>query len=805
MNAVLAQPLQVDPTKRIAKALGDVAHLSLASSAQNLVMLWILSNILSSSIQAFCVYAGFALLFDFCFHLIFFVAVLSVDVRRMELQDSIDRADVGSDGQKARKVQSWLGALRTGQLPLRTRVAGSAVCICFTLAVNMHFTESERFGGAAVRQLFSSLDSNQNQTVENQYPFAPPPINQARTPQSWLKLQDHQFAQEVLEFIKPGAHSMIARVYEPVIIVLKGSDRGLEPSLQASVLLSWKALTKHILPVVFIIAIFIGLITSLMDYLLWDNRTQKENATGSDNEEIARHIKRLPAAHKLDIFRLRASSKGHVVAVSLDKTISAFNFNFATQHFNVDAMPTPKSPDLTLWPVSQVAIDDTGSWVAVCSSPGKIGIWNMPKRLWGELKDVNASSLQPCLFTFSKYTSTDSDPCSLVIVLPDGLVCVVNVETMESINKVQLPTSISSSLLANTALGPLAISVGSEGEIFGVPILPGSPNNLMNYEIELPIPATNREDRVRSVRFASSLNTLVALRSKSIELIDFKTRLMIACLSTPHKAISTSFRVFHSPVRECRVCHSPATHSFSVAYTESGSKDFILRTFTAAEGDLPFMCFHPTTNSVIASCQNVGHSVVEAQSVTNPGHWEVTSHQMVVGVRQRSLASSSSPKSIELPSTYKAASSSLSKNSSTSATQLHPLEASQSALHRRISGKPRLQSPLQLSSPLEIWTLSPNTQFATSPLPLCQNDLLVASPGPIVPLGARSVALAYGNSIRAVTIGSEHIEENMESVWLGGLDGLAPGKSKAKDTKRRKPASSTKELNQTKKEIVRST
>ena len=107
------------PQQRIGNALGEVGHLSLAIAFQNLALLYICSRLVSPWVADFCVFAAVTLVFDLVFHLTFFVAVLSVDVQRMELSDSLEREDLNQSNKKNRaERQSWLGALFEGTLPL---------------------------------------------------------------------------------------------------------------------------------------------------------------------------------------------------------------------------------------------------------------------------------------------------------------------------------------------------------------------------------------------------------------------------------------------------------------------------------------------------------------------------------------------------------------------------------------------------------------------------------------------------------------------------------------------------------------
>ena len=142
LNAVLAYPPEMPPQQRIANGLGDIGHSSLASAAQNLIILWLLSLFVSPGVSAFCAFAAVALLFDLFFLLTFFLAVLNVDIRRLELQDSITRIRAPTERQKeSTERPSWLDALIRGRVPFSTRMAGSAVTISFVLALNWHFSD----------------------------------------------------------------------------------------------------------------------------------------------------------------------------------------------------------------------------------------------------------------------------------------------------------------------------------------------------------------------------------------------------------------------------------------------------------------------------------------------------------------------------------------------------------------------------------------------------------------------------------------------------------------------------------------
>lgn len=91
INAVIITPAENTPGVRIGEALGEVGHVALSGVAQNLVILWLLSKI-GPEVANFCAFAAIAIVFDFFNLCTFFTAVLSVDISRMELSDSLSRA-----------------------------------------------------------------------------------------------------------------------------------------------------------------------------------------------------------------------------------------------------------------------------------------------------------------------------------------------------------------------------------------------------------------------------------------------------------------------------------------------------------------------------------------------------------------------------------------------------------------------------------------------------------------------------------------------------------------------------------------
>jgi hypothetical protein len=135
INAVFATPAEKPTTQRISGALGEVGFLSFIAVVTDLAMLVIIARVSVPAVREFCLFAGVALLVDFILHMTFFLAVLSVDVRRLELQDSLDKLmslnfnedddlDLFMPPKEANAITEFL--FRGGS-PLSTRIAGSVI------------------------------------------------------------------------------------------------------------------------------------------------------------------------------------------------------------------------------------------------------------------------------------------------------------------------------------------------------------------------------------------------------------------------------------------------------------------------------------------------------------------------------------------------------------------------------------------------------------------------------------------------------------------------------------------------------
>jgi SREBP cleavage-activation protein with sterol-sensing domain len=772
MNAVLAYPPQMSTTLRIANALGDVGHLSLAATGQNLAILWLLYNVVSPGVQAFCIFAAAALIFDFFFHLIFFVAVLSVDVRRVELQDSIDKfKETRSKTQRLNKSrQYWLGALLQGRLPFSSRIAFPAVFICFILGLNVQFSDSESLGRLLINGLLAVRGQLTQSPSDTIHAFAPP-INQARTPQSWLRLQNHQTAEEVIRFVKPSAHTIIARIYDPLAIVLHGSDRGFVPADSQSLVFLWEALNRHTYNFLLVLIFTIGVVTLLMQYLLWNEVIEDEDDATPPKSTLV--VKRLPYTSELDIFRMVASEKGDIITIDHTRKTRILAFNSTSQAWIGDCLRIEDFP-IPFFPNSCLTIDKAGSYGAFADTNGWVGFWNLSQRRLVHFYQFNPWCRKPILFELLALGPASPEPTVFVVLLQDGQLMTYNLLDKSEVKRSTFRKNIHQAVLTRTSRGIQVVALSQEREILTMPMMDDVHESLRINE-----PDTKSSEQAGVAKLIidiPALSLVGVVRSGSVDFVDVTGRLLVyrVLLSNP---ISRSVRIMPSSPKTCPICHNSAVYSISFAYTDTTSKNCCLQTLSAnSESDNSVFCFRQATNTDAFVCGANDSAVISRYCVSNPGEWEVTNDLSIVGIRRASSTNS--------PSVHGISHSKMQNSKSSSVQHTTTTEAHRPTIRFRLSSSSSsASSKVSDSDAWEVWSLSSAVDFDIAPLGRVEpTDLFVSKPGPIAALGKRSMAVVLGNVIRVVTVGGERIEEGGMTEWYASA---TKGHSKADGRRRR--------------------
>lgn len=763
INVVLETPAEMPSPQRIGHALGRVGHLSIAVAGQNLVIIYLCSRVVTPWVADFCIFAAVTLVLDLAFHLTFFVAVLSVDVQRMELSDSLERIDMNQLATKNRKTerQSWFSAFFQGTLPVSTRYAGSVAILSFLMAINWHFFDSSG-RSLSVQTIKERLLRRQSRPMGPKS-WSPPFINQARSPADWLRLQDHNTAAELFGLIKPNAHSFVARIYDPLLVVSKNATGRDVAQKSASLTESFRHFARgHAYSAALIVAFLIAGVTLLMNYLLWTGLP--ESVEEEESEDSVLRVWTLSGAQALDIVQLTSSLKGHVASISLDRTTSIW---FRDQNGFRQSMLQTVTMKPRLWPIIASTMDDGGSMLALYSSEGFVGFWNLSAARFSTVQTIDLRGQVPLLFTFATIPQSDQDLFTLLIVTPDGIL--IEYEPRGGVHRTRriCTGAIVCVKTYVSAKGELSlVFVTRTGEVH---ILSLDGNREKTSEVVAgldpgPPPGSNPL-KIRCIEAVPTLGLIFALRDEEAEVFDFTSRGLIYAFQIGHVK-PHSFRVTHSALRQCS-CGAPAVHSLSVAYTEEGTDHLIMQSFSLDESPTSLMCLGKPSENEAYSCRGLGSAEEVIHMVEPAGVWEAIASLGLIGIRR--CNQSPAPASVASDGGYEGP---------------EPSAIGAALQDRAIRYNKNRADPSLMSGSMEAsdndgweaWTLSISGDFRSRPLAfaphtdtdeLHSEQLFVAAPGPIAKVGKKSVAVGFGNTVKIITVGKEKFEGLGASLEVG--------------------------------------
>ncbi|PNH56227.1 hypothetical protein VD0003_g1486 [Verticillium dahliae] len=726
INAVIATPSEHSTSSRIGHAFGDTAPIALASSLQNVLILWALSRVVSPGVSAFCTFAAVAIVFDFFYLSTFFLSVLGVDVRRTELSEALDKASsrVTRRPSESAARASWTDALLQGKIAMSTRIAGTIIMVGFVLAAQWHFFENQTIlrvlGG-----LFRLSDTKSSLTQQKESLLVD--IHQARSPTSWLRLQDHETAREVISVIKPWAHSYIAQVYDPLVFVLKGADR--TPRLPERPFLPalYDFIDHHLVRFVLTVILILAAVRLFMSYLLWKEDAEFKSGHDFDTEPLT-SVTSLSKGHTLDVVLMAASVDGHIVSVGLDRSIRVWDVRAGQGQYALGEVSEP--PD-RLFPVSAMAINDDCCWLALLS-PSKAHLWHLTEKRWGPSLPVDLQGQKLQAFFFGPAT-TNSSP-SLFVVRRNGTMMELATSTGTVIEfAICRSPLVSVKPLAQSSMSdrdsPLSVLTASKKGCIHVA------NQQDQCWTSVSLDMHSLEDRDASqVVPLPGLDCFLVARQHSVDLVDGKAYRLLHVFETGPIQPQT-LRAFHSARRKPQ-CGSVGLISFGLAYNDSNTGDCVIQTYLPKE-DGDTICFRDSSAPASRSCCKWPDTIMSQRRINNPGTWEALSGGFIVGVRRDQ----------PLPARY--------SPDSSPTTQ---------GLRRRIYSFRQDDRPGLKLDKWEIWVASHSGRHDVyETMPLHSDDelggcLMISELGPMVKVGTASVVVGFGTILKLITVGHEHFE-----------------------------------------------
>ncbi|KAF7846442.1 hypothetical protein BT93_L4372 [Corymbia citriodora subsp. variegata] len=756
INAVLAYPPEMMNTQRIANGIGDIGHASVASAAQNLLILWLLSLVVSPGVAAFCAFAAVALLFDYFFLMTFFVAVLNVDIRRLELQDSISRGPHGPKRKVSPERHTWIDALLQGHVPFSTRMAGSAVTISFVMALNWHFNDH---APALPFRVFPGLFEKQKLPLTEFDGISLPSINQTRHFTSSPRTQDYENAVHFMNLVKPGASGFVAKIYDPLVVVLGGADRSGVPIERRTWLSALRSVAiQHFYPTALAVVFVVAFVTILMNFLLWDNRAEEAELDNliAENSMIL-SANPITTTHTLDIIKLAGCKQGHVVSASLDRTISILVYDFMTCTYHSVPIP-PEDMARIRWPVHACAIDGQGDWFALLCSHNEVLVGNVHEGRLVRSFLVQEDDDTPLVFDFVPQSPMASQQgACIALIMPSGKLIEYSIAADASQHFDLCSTELVAATLGLTENNILQIVLQSlDDRLISCRKVSGS----WRVHQTITSPSKMAPSRVcsSSVDLATSSELDMCIICTAGSLIWQRSSAMAQApaglLLTPNSRPSST-RVIHSGRGQCSTCASATVKSVSFVYSDNEKKDCVMQTLSAR----PHQTNALNLFDADVNCDCLGNAQVRKMEhrLAECGSWETTS-EAVVGLRRRA-EETLAPATISSPAIADGRNNILSRR--------RHIAASQAALDE--------------VEQWEAYLLSADGELRTIPVDLsAEGQLYSTRAGPACCVSPRSVAVAIGNTIVIIKTGRDRNES--------GLNGMSDGASQVLSSRRRNTA-----------------
>ncbi|EGX92551.1 Sterol regulatory element-binding protein cleavage-activating protein [Cordyceps militaris CM01] len=714
--AVILMPAENSSSSRVGSAFGQTAHIALASTVQNVAILAGLSTIVSPGVAGFCVFAATATLFDYFYLSTFFLSVLSVDVRRTELEDELSKISKLRHRHTYGQLKErpwWISNFLKGRVSLSTRIAGTIVMIGFVIIAQWHFFADVGAWEPTKRLLGAS--TWQSQIAEEASPQLEE-VHQARSPGSWLRLQDHETAREVINAIKPSAFSYTAKVYDPLVFVLKNSNRT-PPQKKKNFLPAVYDFVDHQLAE-FVISIVLvcACLRLLASYLLLADEETRDNFSDS-GENSSLSVKTLSGGHALDVVMIAASADGRVVSAGLDRTIRVWDVRSDSASYE---LPGTKLLDgREMFPILGIIVDVESQWLAILSMT-QIRLWNLAEYAWREPVPLESGNHNPEVLCFHP-RSTQNIP-RLVIVRKDG--------TLTDVSLVGDDRRRGTTVCEGQLLTARALIYKGE---------PLSRSTCIFYS------ANSCRTRVDDYTGDPDLVALTKRRTLHIEgdgdglvpLSPFPL-FLIGSVSSVYLVSASDGVVLHVFATEPMVprsiqCEypdnrnnlSPSGVGFStltLGYVGAETEDCIVTSHRPREG-----------SEAIAACAASGgagggwctwkEAIETKKRIKDPGTWEIVKGRSVIGVRQEANPSRNTKRG---------------------------------DYRRRSAARENLGAPTRWQA----WTAATDEHFEADEVRPLHNDghdseefLVVPGLGPKVKIGLRSVAFSVGNTVKVISAG----------------------------------------------------
>lgn len=803
INEVSRCPREASPLATVSKSYCKTAPRAILVTFGSIGIFACLgTSVLSNSAHSIaCVYTCIGLLFSLLMHHTYFAAVLSVDLRRLELDELIDSsplsfADLSSSGGGGGSTTPTTTGNSSAKIPLWTyfyvtyiQPHQNSAITALLIIIYLHARQS---GSAAV-------EGDRSHEI-----FFTAPLVSGHHPES-----SYQVLQPLcLEFDPLCKKFSMSPFYNTPAFMFKGY-------------IVWALAEISILLVIILSGAAIILKSVLPEVPFQNDNDPNSNPFACERELLL--AKDLTGIHSLDVFQL-AVSDTWVATLSFDHCVAVWVPESSPNCVSNFSCLVTLSVPLPIWPVSKMLLSKQSRTLALISfKQASVSLWDVDTgtvRLWIKNLSLFSSTsfvdafLRPdgSLLAFGKRHFYQLDTIRektaqvtaktrrwpIELLANEDILEVHIMKTPSFKETIIILTSFSrilkgvQSMSGDWVFWPLSLlesfsAVSSENNLKGAVM-----NNQQEFVIRnakrspaMPANTYTAQDPIRAIELVEALHLILIAGDVTASLVDAKTGVLLRHFHVGQFKKGT-LRVFHAPPTHCRFCGCASVQSISIAYTNREEPDMVIcHTLTIEHRARNNICLRVERDPRETRCLGFEATTEQQHWISSVEAWDATDLNRLMGIRRKEASSldptAMNPQELSAlmfpkPGNDLNGSPFLTSVNSGEATptcistssSLSPVDDGDASVFSRRKGR-RLSSSHPADAPLTIDTIPPLSMvwegwimsdtgavsFYEIPDTVNTSRLLIPRVGPIAKYGHKSLCVVFGNIAKLIYFGKE--------------------------------------------------
>ncbi|KAK9386636.1 sterol-sensing domain of SREBP cleavage-activation-domain-containing protein [Lipomyces mesembrius] len=654
VNALSYTKPEQPATVRIGTALGKVGFLSTATTACNVCLFIFAICISGSPIRQICTFAIIATIIDYFLHMTYFLAVLSIDVRRLELEDLIQTSfgaptnnadDLDEEELISKDSLSWnpfpkiFSYFLEGSVPTTT-TAGTATTGCFLVAMQLHYMRDTDYFSLLKHMPWTHplVTSVVNSTLVSSV------TGQQKNCHYWYRVHEYLVDENILATLAPQRSSFVVEFFEPVYFTLTSSSRSDNVIRTLS-----SPSAGHVMQFIFVIMLSLATTALLLEHMLREVRDEHVVDPRLTSGPVF-VTKDLSGSHSLDVVKLATSANGIVASVGLDHKILLWQVNSRRRQKPSKVSLSPES-----WPVTSIELDMDGKFLAICGKSGTVHCWSIAtsRFVWSvELPGLVSAAPATILFLTEKVPGMVTR-VNLVIVGRNGMLYQVATDSGGIVfeHRISEVPLVCAEKLFTPRLPKRIVSATKDGAVIitmlirttwvtqSLQLLPGvivameqqNTGQIMAQAEPKALTSSNDSTTIISL---PQIGMVLRARGILVDLIDVQTGTIVKVFQiAPYRR--GTLRAFHDHTQHCPFCGCSTIASLCILYYERESGLLMMHSYINSNRARRNICLRVERDLRERRCIGF-EGVLERQHWLDiVSGWEVTDINVVMGIRRK--------------------------------------------------------------------------------------------------------------------------------------------------------------------------